>query len=479
MSCRELTVRLKSEAIRLGFDAVGIAPAVAPPGYPDFLRWLEAGPCRRNGIPEPERSSPGASRAACSRAFARSSWSASSTDRPRSSRRRMSLARRGKVAQYARGGDYHALIWRKLEELLEWLRAEYPDIRGRAVADTAPLLERDFARLAGLGWIGKNTMLISRRLGSFTFLGALLVDAELELRRPARRRPLRNLHALPGRLPDAGVRRPVPARRPALHQLLDHRAQGRDQPRPNAAKLDGWVFGCDICQDVCPWNRKAPPGQHAEFDARPEWTDPDLIEWLTRDAEEWKARLKGTALTRAKRAGWCAMPRWCWAAARLAEAVGSPGGSAGRLLGRRLGRARSAAWALGADRHRAAQIRSGAAPRSIPIYWSGMPPGCRRLGQAAVTTEVETSKAGGMTSRAARPLRLSSSQSLAGTLGPERRTLSSMAANRPPGDRAGDRLSEPVLRRHRERVRPGHERNHDAVRSGRVGRGASWWLPLA
>ena len=90
----------------------------------------------------------------------------------------------GKVARYARGGDYHTLLWRKLEELLDWLRDECPGINGRAVADTAPLLERDFARLAGLGWIGKNTMLIDRRLGSFTFLGALLVDAELEYDSP-------------------------------------------------------------------------------------------------------------------------------------------------------------------------------------------------------------------------------------------------------------------------------------------------------
>ena len=81
----------------------------------------------------------------------------------------------------------------------------------------------------------------------------------------------------------------------------------------DAAELNGWVFGCDVCQDVCPWNRKAPPGRLSELDARPEWINPDLIEWLTRDPSEWKARLKGTALARAKRAGLFATPRWCWA----------------------------------------------------------------------------------------------------------------------------------------------------------------------
>src|SRR5207249_5168876 len=81
-------------------------------------------------------------------------------------------ATQGKVARYARGADYHEVLWRRLDALLGWLRAERPEVRGRAVADTAPLLERDFARLAGLGWIGKNTMLIDRRPGSLTALGA-------------------------------------------------------------------------------------------------------------------------------------------------------------------------------------------------------------------------------------------------------------------------------------------------------------------
>ena len=71
----------------------------------------------------------------------------------------------------------------------------------------------------------------------------------------------------------------------------------------NAAELNGWVFGCDICQDVCPWNRKAPPRRMAELDARPEWTDPDLLEWLSRDALEWKSKLKGSAQARTKRSG--------------------------------------------------------------------------------------------------------------------------------------------------------------------------------
>src|SRR5207245_1043861 len=84
----------------------------------------------------------------------------------------------GRVASYARGGDYHDVLREKLKRLLAWLQEQIPECRGRAVVDTAPLLERDFARRAGLGWFGKNTMLINKRLGSFFFLGALLLDIE-------------------------------------------------------------------------------------------------------------------------------------------------------------------------------------------------------------------------------------------------------------------------------------------------------------
>ncbi len=170
------------EATRLGFDGVGVAPAVAPPGYSSFLRWLEAG--RAAGMGYLSRNQVARSHPSSMLEGVRSLVMVSLVYGGEEQETQPTMPSQGKVARYARGGDYHAIIWRKLEELLDWLRGEYPGINGRAVADTAPLLERDFARLAGLGWIGKNTMLIDRKLGSFTFLGALLVDAELEYDAP-------------------------------------------------------------------------------------------------------------------------------------------------------------------------------------------------------------------------------------------------------------------------------------------------------
>ena len=168
------------------------------------------------------------------------------------------------------------------------------------MVDTAPLLERDFARLAGIGWIGKNTMLISRRLGSFTFLGALLIDAELTYDPPHRQDHCGTCTRCLDACPTQAFVGPyqLDSRRCISYWTIEHRGM---IPDDHAAALEGWVFGCDICQDVCPWNRKAPSGREPELDARPEWTDPDLIEWLTIGADEWKAALKGTALERARR----------------------------------------------------------------------------------------------------------------------------------------------------------------------------------
>ena len=315
---RELTDRLKAEAIRIGFDAIGIAPAVAPPGYPSFLQWLEAGRAagmdymRRN---QAARAHPGSvledvrSLILVSLVYGRAE---PETTAP--------TPTQGKIARYARGGDYHDVMWRKLEQLLDWLRAVSPGINGRAVADTAPLLERDFARLAGLGWIGKNTMLIDRTLGSFTFLGALLVDAELEYSAPHEADHCGSCTLCLDLCPTQAFAGPyqLDARRCISYWTIEHRGVLSEE---NASELNGWVFGCDVCQDVCPWNRKAKARHETVFDGRPEWTNPDLIAWLTRDKSEWRAILKGTALRRAKRSGLVRNAALVLGTRRLKEAV--------------------------------------------------------------------------------------------------------------------------------------------------------------
>ncbi len=318
MSCRELTDGLKAEGERLGFDRIGIAPAVAPPGYPDFLRWLDAG--RAAGMDYMKRNSE--ARAHPDRVLddVRSVIVASVVYGRRDAESGAVGPRQGKVARYARGADYHRVLWDRLGLLLDWLRGQRPGIKGRVVADTAPLLERDFARLAGLGWIGKNTMLIDRRLGSFTFLGAVLVDFELAYDPPHQANHCGTCTRCLDACPTQAFTGPyqLDARRCISYWTIEHRGAIGD---PEAAELHDWVFGCDVCQDVCPWNRKSPPGRMPELDARPEWTNPDVLEWLEHEPQDWQNKLTGTALARTKRSGLLRNAALLLGTRRLPEAI--------------------------------------------------------------------------------------------------------------------------------------------------------------
>jgi epoxyqueuosine reductase len=164
------------------------------------------------------------------------------------------------------------------------------------------LLERDYARLAGLGWIGKNTMLINRRLGSFTFLGALLTNLELAYDRPHQANHCGSCTRCLEACPTGAFAGPyeLDARRCISYWTIEHRGMFGEGA---AEDLHGWVFGCDVCQDVCPWNRKAPSGRLDALAARADWIDPDLIAWLELNPAAWRAKLAGTALSRAKRVG--------------------------------------------------------------------------------------------------------------------------------------------------------------------------------
>ncbi|APW59131.1 tRNA epoxyqueuosine(34) reductase QueG [Paludisphaera borealis] len=300
MSEADLTRRLKAKAVELGFDRVGVAGARTPPDYDRFREWLDAG--RAAGMQYMERHAEARAHPDSVLEGVRAVVMVSlvygePTDADAPSRRLS-----GKIARYARGLDYHQVLRARLAALLDWLKLERPEVEGRAVVDTAPLLERDYGRLAGLGWIGKNTLLIDRRLGSFTFLGALLVDLDLEPDPPHVSSHCgtctRCLDACPTGAFDGPYQ--LDAGRCISYWTIEHRGA---IPDDQADRLDGWVFGCDVCQDVCPWNRKAPAGRVHELDARDEWVDADLVEWLNRSKGDWKRALRGSALERARRVG--------------------------------------------------------------------------------------------------------------------------------------------------------------------------------
>jgi epoxyqueuosine reductase len=202
------------------------------------------------------------------------------------------------VARYAWGSDYHSVITPRLAELAAHL-AEAGGAASKGYVDTGPVLERDLAARAGLGWIGKNTMLLHPELGSWFFIGALLTTAALDVDEPLADR-CGSCRACLDACPTQAFVAPyvLDARRCISYLTIEHR--GAIDPALEDA-LGSWQFGCDICQSVCPWNRKAPPTREPSF--RPSAPYPGAARIVEMSDEELRARFHGTALTRAKPAG--------------------------------------------------------------------------------------------------------------------------------------------------------------------------------
>ena len=306
-----LTAELVCErALEMGFDLVGFAPAGATPGGEQFVLWLSAGyhgqmtylarePERRL---DPRHLLPGA------RTVVIVGVSYETLAVPAEVLRDPS---RGRIARYAWGTDYHDVITPVLRTFGEWLAKE-----SRAYVDTGPVLERAWAERCGLGFIGKNTCLIHRKRGSHLFLGAVLVNEELKqedghLSQPSAYssrfrecgRCTRCLAACPtDAFPQPGV---LDARRCISYLTIELKGSIPAELRP---QMGNWIFGCDVCQDVCPYvQRFSRPSSSPLAQAfRPPDLNraaPKLLDLLRLDRAAFNARFKGTAIMRARRRG--------------------------------------------------------------------------------------------------------------------------------------------------------------------------------
>jgi epoxyqueuosine reductase len=209
---------------------------------------------------------------------------------------------RGQVARYARGEDYHEVLAAKLDDLFRRLQETVsPDIRGRRYVDTGPLLERDLAARAGLGWFGKNTCILHREQGSYFFLGALLLNVELP--------PDGATSAHCGTCsrcldccPTGAFLAPyvLDARRCISYLTIELKGA---IPRDLRPLVGNWIFGCDLCQEVCPWNRKAAAAREPAFTPRAALRTPELIPLLDMTQEEFSHTFRGSPVKRAKRRG--------------------------------------------------------------------------------------------------------------------------------------------------------------------------------
>ncbi len=221
---------------------------------------------------------------------------------------------RGVVARYARGQDYHQVLKRRLQDLLEWLRAEArslgvtDEVRGFAYVDTGPILERELGLRAGLGWFGKNTMLIDPKRGSYFFLGLLLLDLDLPRSAPFIQDRCGSCRACEGACPTGALLGRTEGGAPLMdaRRCISYLTIELKGPIPLELRplMGNRIFGCDICQEVCPWNRKfGKPSEESAYESSLQTDGPNLVDLMAMSEEEFSIRFSGSPIKRAKRRG--------------------------------------------------------------------------------------------------------------------------------------------------------------------------------
>lgn len=297
MSPSETTSKLKERAKELGFELSGAAPAGRPARYDAFLDWLQRGYAGEMGYLERRKTERGDPSAVLP--GARSIFCVALSYHP--SPKHSPLLERHPVSCYAWGKDYHEVLGEKLGTLARYLVEDLaPGSRAKWYVDTGPVLEREFAAQAGLGWIGKNTLLLNREYGSFLFLGEILTDLELEYGEPVEdlcRTCTACMDACPTRaLEEPGL---LNANKCISYMTLEHRSE-----LPPGAELHGYLAGCDLCQTACPYNTPAPPGREPAFQPRPEILALTPVSAQGMDEEGFKRFTQDSALERIKYPMW-------------------------------------------------------------------------------------------------------------------------------------------------------------------------------
>ncbi len=321
---RDLREAVRTAALQCGFDQVGFAPAEAPLHAQEYREWLSQdfhGEMSYMGRPDAvaRRVDPREALSGCRTIIVTSlvygpqaSWGGAAAIPEEHADSRGSDERSGRrlpvIARYAKGRDYHDVFETRLDQLASAIRALAPNAITKRYVDYGPVLERDHAQRAGLGWIGKNTMLIEPTLGSYFMLGELLTDLDLPPDEPfvADRCGTcdRCMVACPT---DAIVaERSLDARRCISYLTIELKGS---IPVDLRAAIGNRIFGCDICQEVCPWNADSPVPEHGPFGLAPGRPVPpdDMVQWSTEllalDEQRFRARYEGTALSRPGRAG--------------------------------------------------------------------------------------------------------------------------------------------------------------------------------
>jgi epoxyqueuosine reductase len=295
---------IKAQARALGFQKVGIVRAEPLSnerdrlqewlrrGYQGEMAWMDRDPEQRT---DPAKLFPDARSVVV---VARNYYTPAQHDNDLDG-----IPGSGKVSRYAWGDDYHDVVGEKLRALLAWIQEQWPTAVGKVCVDIQPMMDKAWAQRAGLGWIGKHTNLITRDYGSWIFIGELLLNLELVYDNQRVEDHCGACTLCIEACPTAAIVEPylVDSNRCISHASIESRAP--EMPAEIAANLEGWFYGCDICQDVCPWNRFAQNSEEDRFAPRPDNVNVNLTEILQLTPETYATRFRRSAMKRAKISG--------------------------------------------------------------------------------------------------------------------------------------------------------------------------------
>lgn len=295
-----VTGLIKTRALELGFNSVGVVPAekLLPErdrlqqwltsGYHGEMAWLARDPELRA---EPRHLFPDAkSVIAVALNYYKPQQHA---DTPGT----------GRVSRYAWGDDYHEVVGNRLRELLDWIKQQWPGADGKVCVDIQSTMDKAWAVRAGLGWMGKHTNVITQGYGSWVFIGELLLNLELEYDREEVADQCGSCTLCIDACPTGALVEPyvLDSNLCISHATIESRAP---EIRAEVAEhLEGWIYGCDICQDVCPWNHTSTKSELPEFDPREGNVNAVLSEILELTPETYASRFRKSAMKRAKIAG--------------------------------------------------------------------------------------------------------------------------------------------------------------------------------
>ena len=300
MNKSELTNSLKKKALEAGFELVGVVRAQDLEsegallkewlglGYQGEMKWLEREPEKRA---DPRLLLPGA-KSVVSLALNYFSHE----DYPEEQGH-------GKISRYAWGDDYHLVIKERLGLLTDWIQNLVPGAKAKACVDTSPIMDKAWAVRAGLGWLGKHTNVITKEFGSWVFLAEIVTDIEFEYDTEVVEDHCGSCTACLDACPTDAIVEPylVDSNRCISYATIELRSA--ELPDQISSNLEGWLFGCDICQDVCPWNRFQQETREPRFSPRPRNVSPLIDDVLSLTHEEYVEQFRRTAVKRTKLTG--------------------------------------------------------------------------------------------------------------------------------------------------------------------------------